>query len=324
MRVKIKEVVNNFPDVLQITWVINTICSNKCNYCVPGLHSGTNHGYEWEAVKAFYEEIFKRHPKIHVSIAGGEPTMSPFLLELCKMIHERGSTVGFTSNGTRNVEYFEEISKYVNYIVFSYHPQYGDRNNLLSKINATMKNCYTSLRLMMDPNHWDNAISFFDEVKNSEIRQHFNTEIVKILDWKQKDRSTLEYTDEQLEYFNEEVRINAENVICKNEVAKIGSTFYLEDGTVDTKGDAIEYINQGLADFSGYQCDIGLESLFIFADGTVKRGNCLGFIIGNINQLEDIQWPTKSITCPWNICHCATDVLISKRSPDLAIKEKYD
>lgn len=319
MRIPIKEVVNNYPDVLQITWVINTICSNKCNYCVPALNAGTNHGYEWEAVKLFFEEIFRRYPKIHVSIAGGEPTMSPFLLELCKMIHEKGSTVGLTSNGTRNAEYYNELSKYVNYIVFSYHPQYGDRNKVLEKIAAAVDNCYCSLRIMMDPKHWDHAVEMFNNTKNHELMQYFNMEAVKILDWTQEDRETLNYTNEQLEWFQGDNRINT--MIIKptvKESAKIGSDFILENDTIDHFGDAVDYINEGLSDFSGWQCDIGLESFFIFADGAIKRGNCLGFYVGNINEIDKIEWPTKSVTCPWNICHCATDVLISKRRPDLA------
>lgn len=314
MRIPIKEVVNNYPDVLQITWVINTICSNKCNYCVPALHSGTNHGYEWEAVKIFFEELFKRYPKIHVSIAGGEPTMSPFLIELCKMIHERGSTVGLTTNGTRNVEYFKELSKYVNYIVFSYHPQYGDRNKVLDKIRASIDNCHCSLRIMMDPKHWDNAITMYDYVKNSDIMEHFNMEAVKILDWDQVDKETLNYTQTQLDWFKTYERVDTKTrLLTQNPDAKIGSNFILEDDTVDEYGDAVDYINDGLSDFFGWECDIGLESFFIFADGEIKRGNCLGFYVGNINEIDKINWPTGPITCPWHICHCATDVMISKR-----------
>jgi organic radical activating enzyme len=322
MRVKIKEVKNNYPDVLQVTWVINTICSNKCNYCVPDLHSGHNHGYTWESVKSFFDELFIRYPKIHVSIAGGEPTMSPFLLDLCKMIHERGSTVGLTTNGTRNVEYYTELSKYVNYIVFSYHPQYGDKNKVLEKIKTSIDKCYCSLRIMMDPKHWDIALDMFNTTKNSEVMPYFNMEAVKIIDWNQEDRETLVYTEDQLEWFKGDNRVDTKlNRPNLNEQAKIGAQFILDDGTIDNKGDSVDYINEGLSNFLGYQCDIGLESLFIFADGEIKRGNCVGFYIGNINKLEEVQWPTSPITCPWNICACATDVMISKRSPELVNPE---
>jgi organic radical activating enzyme len=323
MKIPIKEVVNNFPDVLQITWVINTICSNKCNYCVPALHSGKNHYYDWDIVEPFFTELFKRYPKIHVSIAGGEPTMSPFLIRLCKMIHEKGSTVGLTSNGTRNVEYYTELSKYVNYIVFSYHPQYGDVNNVLSKIEASLPNCHCSLRIMMDPKHWETSVNFHEKVKNSEIMKHFNMEAVKILDWGQEDRETLNYTEEQLEWFkNVDARVGTHERIHKNSDASIGSNFILEDGSVEEWGDAVDYINEGLSDFHGWECDIGLEHFFIFADGNIKRGNCLGFEVGNILRLDEVKWPTGPITCPWHICHCATDVLISKRRPDLAKHKK--
>lgn len=314
MRKPIKEVINKYPDVLQITWVINNICSNRCNYCVPALHSGTNHGYTWDNVKNFFEEIFKRYPKIHVSIAGGEPTMSPFLIDLCQMIHEKGSTVGLTSNGVRSVDYYKKLSQYVNYIVFSYHPQYANKDNILSKIEAVVPNCYSALRIMMDPKYWDDAISFYETVKKSELIKYFTTEVVKIIDWNQTDRETLNYSNEQLEWFkNTNLRIDTKIFNFKNKTAKIGADFILEDGSIDSKGDAIDYINEGLADFYGWECNIGLEHLYIFADGNIKRGNCIGFPIGNICNLNELKWPDKPVTCPWHICACSTDVMISKR-----------
>jgi organic radical activating enzyme len=326
MKIPIKEVINKYSDVLQITWVINNICSNKCNYCVPALHSGNNHGYEWEAVKAFFEEIFKRYPKIHVSIAGGEPTMSPFLLDLCKMIHERGSTVGITSNGTRNVEYYSELSKYLQYIVYSYHPQYGDRNSVMDKISTSIKNCYCTLRIMMSPTHWDTALEMYNTIKEHPLIPYFNMEAVKILDWAQADRTTLIYTPEQLEWFGGETRCGGYKTSELNikSWANIGSDFVLEDGSIDESADAVDYINQGLTDFYGWECEMGLESLFIFADGEIKRGNCTSFYIGNINKLDEIKWPTNTVICPWHICHCATDVLISKRSPELMKYTDHD
>ena len=53
----LKKVRNNHPDVFQVTWIINDICSNSCSYCLPALFAGTNHGYDWNNAKMFVKHI---------------------------------------------------------------------------------------------------------------------------------------------------------------------------------------------------------------------------------------------------------------------------
>jgi hypothetical protein len=313
MKIAIKEIKNNYPDVFQLTWVVNNICSNKCSYCVPGLHSGNNHGYEWENAKIFLEELFKKYKKVHCSIAGGEPTMSPFFPDLCKMFYDNGHTLGMTSNGVRTKEYFEGIAPYLNYICFSYHPEFDDNNDLLYKASICMNHTNVTIRVMMHPKYWERSINFFNRCLEN---NHIMVEAVKVLEWGQTDLSTIDYSEEQLNWFNENITRNVNPIILlsNKKEGKIGSSFYLEDGTVDKFANAVDYINEGLTDFYGWKCDIGLEHFFIWADGAIRRGNChVGGIIGNINQPNNIQWPTEPVTCNQHLCHCSTDVLMSKR-----------
>jgi organic radical activating enzyme len=313
MKIPIKEVKNNFPDVFQLTWVINNICSNKCSYCVPDLNSGTNHYYEWENTKIFLDELFKKHKKIHCSIAGGEPTMSPFFPDLCKIFYDNGHTLGVTTNGVRTERYYSEISPYLNYICFSYHPEYDDNNDLLSKAIVCVPNTKVTIRVMMHAKYWDRSIEFFNRCKEN---KNISIEAVKVLPWGQVDLSNIDYTEEQLNWFNSDATRNLESTIFldNKEFANIGSNFYLENGTIDKNANAVDYINGGLTDFYNWKCDIGLEHFFIWADGTIRRGNChVGGNIGNINDPHNIKWPIEPIVCNQHLCHCATDVLMSKR-----------
>lgn len=317
MKIPIKEVKNNFPDVFQLTWVINNICSNSCSYCVPDLHAGTNHYYEWENAKIFLSELFKRHKKIHCSIAGGEPTMSPFFPDLCKMFFDNGHTLGITSNGVRTERYYSEISPYLNYICFSYHPEYDNNNDLLTKAKVCIPNTKVTIRVMMHPKYWERSIAFFNLCKEN---KNIAVETVKVLPWGQVDKSTIDYSEEQLLWFNSNDTRNMDPIIYldNKEFANIGSDFHLIDGSIDKQADAVDYINEGLSDFYNWKCDIGLEHLFIWADGGIRRGNCqVGGWIGNINDPNNIQWPTEPIICNQHLCHCATDVLMSKRNPTL-------
>jgi len=78
-------------------------------------------------------------------------------------------------------------------------------------------------------------------------------------------------------------------------------------------GNASDYVNQGMTNFNGYTCEIGLRSLCVKWDGSLYLGNCLvGGMIGNINDPENINWPTESIKCNLNLCDCSSDVNINK------------
>jgi organic radical activating enzyme len=300
---------NGYPEVFQLTWAINGICNNACPYCVPALHAASNHGYKWENAKKFFIELFKRKEKINLAISGGEPTMSPFFTELCEMFYERNHTLGFTTNGIKSAEYYESISKLVNYICFSFHPQYDDGIELIKKVNSAKVNTKITVRVMMNPKEWDKSIKFWNEITKVD---NICVESVRILDWGQADRETLIYTDEQIEWFNHNQRVEKDHIDNKEFVKQTGN-FYRIDGTIDYRGSAVDYINAGFTDFFGWKCNIGIESMFIGTRGEIKGGNCyVGGNIGHLDDVENIRWPETGVTCDVNLCHCSTDVFINK------------
>ena len=88
----------------------------------------------------------------------------------------------------------------------------------------------------------------------------------------------------------------------------------MDDGTTFNNSYAVTAINNGQTNFLGYECELGLRSLFISSQGEIKRGNCgVGGIIGNINQPDLIQWPSEPVICPYTVCGCTSDVNINKR-----------
>jgi hypothetical protein len=96
-------------------------------------------------------------------------------------------------------------------------------------------------------------------------------------------------------------------------MANIGSSFYWSDGTVDDHGDSNSLLNNNLTDFRGWSCNIGLESLFIFWDGDVRKGNCSqGGVLFNLANHHLHSLPVQAELCFQPICYCGTDVLISK------------
>jgi organic radical activating enzyme len=318
---KIEEVKQVNEDLTHVTWIVNNICPNTCVYCPPEIHNGSNHNYDWDNARRFLDLLFERYPTMHFSIGGGEPSMSPFFPELVKKIHEAGHTITVTSNAYKSSEYWREIGPYIKQISFSYHPEFSTEqyfNNVLATADVT----FVTARVMMLSSHWTKCIQAY-----ARLLQHdsYVIEIVRVYDWGTRNGSD-QYTEEQINWMDTVkprfMPYNHQHSQKPQSNNSIAAEYYFDDGTIGHSRDQIYYTNRGQTNFKGYECDLGLRSLWIGPLGQIKRGNCMaGGIIGSINEPESIQWPTKSIICPYNICGCSSDVNINKRRiPNIIVK----
>ena len=299
------------PGVMAVTWVINNICTNACKYCPPNLHKGKNHHYDWENAKRFWQLLLNKYDKLHVSISGGEPTLSPFLLDFSKMIHDTGGKIGITTNFARTPRYMAQLAPYLAYISSSFHPSFEDKQ-FLEKALAAADITPTNIRVMMDSNHWDTALKFLDSCKK---HKNITVEAVKILDWMPGNMAGRNYTEEQLKWFeNTDLFQEAEVWPKSKKYFDSGSDMHFEDGEVIySNGNEQELINAGKTNFKGWKCHMGLESLFIQYTGKIHMANCFqGGVIGDINEPEKINWPSEPSICIKDRCHCTIDVLLTK------------
>lgn len=307
---KIIRVEQEDSDLLHLTWMINNICPNSCSYCPSILHEGKNHNYDWDIAKNFFKILFEKYPKIHCSVSGGEPSVSPFFKEIVKIFKEAGHTIGVTSNAAKSVEYWQEISQYLNYICFSYHPEFPDKN-FVEKISKAGRHTLVTARIMMHPKYWDHCIEIYNQISNIDF---ILSEPVRILNWHGGSDSTASvYSEEQLNWFFNNVRKEKRlKHLSHIRSPKIGATFHFNNGR-SKKINTVEAINSGMTNFNGYTCEVGLKELFIDQNGDVYLGNCMiNGTIGNINEPHLIKWPVRPILCTKNLCHCTTGVNINK------------
>jgi hypothetical protein len=303
---EILEITANEP-VFQLTWSINNICTNHCRYCPTMLHSGQNHHYDWSHAERFALALMDRYPNIQLAIAGGEPTVSPWLKDLINLFVSRGHKVGITSNGVRAAHYWADCRP--DYICLSYHAEYADDSWLTRAIATHQLIPHTTARIMMDPLRWDQC----ERAYRMLCATPMGVEAVRILDWGGNSQQ-VHYTEEQLAWLDK----------CQNKRPRPFNTTKLEySATVHyLDGKKKEYasgpwanqlISQNRHYFTGWQCDIGLNSLFVQYDGSYRRGNCSQG--GYIGWLQDpvLKFPTESVICELNHCHCTTDILTPKR-----------
>lgn len=314
---KIIKIVQNKDAPFNVTWLINNICPNSCSYCPPDLHKGKNHHYDWENARTFFKILFEKFGKVHCSVAGGEPSVSPFFRELVQIFHENNSTIGITSNAAKPVDFWKEVSPYLNYICFSWHPEFVD-SKFEDKVKASAENTLVTVRVMMHPEYWKESLSAYEKY---DALPYIDCEAVRILDWMHDNNGVhSKYTKEQQEWFSNYLQKKPTKKSKKNytniKILKLECDFHFDDGSKIVSATPVNFINAGMTNFFGYKCNIGQQEVFVDWRGYIRPGNCdVGGWIGNINDPYNIKWPTDSYTCNKNICHCATDVLIDKHTP---------
>lgn len=306
---QIIEIKQKAPAVF-LTWVINNICTNQCSYCPTNLHTGTNHNYDWKDAQQFAEHLIKTHSRMSLAISGGEPTLSPWLKDLVKLFSEAGHPVGMTTNGARTVRYFEDIAQYMSYIVMSHHPSFEDLE-LIEKAEACARHTHTTVSIMMDSRHFDKSLAMYERIKNN--HPMLSVELIRIHDWGVGTTAGRDYSPEQEQILDSVTRVNATQEVHPKNPGISGATAYYDNGD-QSRLNAQQLINTRQTNFKGWECDIGLNSLYVKYDGIIRLGNCIGSsIIGKIQDFNGIKWPTDTFICPQTFCNCTTDVYISKR-----------
>ena len=302
---EILEITANDP-VFQLTWSINNICTNHCRYCPTMLHSGQNHHYDWSHAERFALALMDRYPKIQLAIAGGEPTVSPWLKDLINLFLSRGHQVGVTSNGVRSATYWQDCRP--DYICLSYHAEYADDSWLTRAVETHQLIPHTTARVMMDPLRWAQCVRAFKMLSATPM----GVEAVRILDWGGNSQQ-VHYTEAQLEWLDQTPN-KKPRPFDRAKTEYSATVHYLDGHTERASGPwANQLISQNRHYFTGWQCDIGLNSLFVQYDGSYRRGNCSQG--GYIGWLQDpvLKFPTESVICELNHCHCTTDILTPKR-----------
>lgn len=296
---------------MYLTWIINNICTNSCSYCPSNLHDGTNHNYNWEDAKKFIKLVLEKYPKIHLAISGGEPTLSPWFKDLVKQFSDAGHPVGITTNGARTVRYFDDVAQYLSYVVMSYHPSFIDPE-LEEKALACANHTITTVSVMMDSRYFNQSLEMFYRLCKHD---NLSVEHVRIQSWRASNHEGSDYTPEQIEIMNSLKMHKAKKSVPPKNPGLTGAVAFYDDGT-NSELKAQKIINENNTNFQGWNCDIGLESLYVKWNGLVRRGNCISSpVIGKIQDVDNILWPLDSFRCPQNFCNCTTDVYVSKRMP---------
>lgn len=320
---------------IHLCWLLHNQCNHRCSYCAEINWGGSFKDLNLQHAKNFVEQAIGHFAdrRLMVSFTGGEPTLWPDFGVFVEWLKSKNAVVTMTTNGTRHRSFFQEHAKHFSWISFSYHPEFTRPDRFLENIIEVSRHCPVSLRIMIPPSgaEFEKSKNFLNLVKQFELEGKFpnfvRCEVVPVATgFGTEFTAPAEYSEEQEKIFNPSAfSINSDRGKFADDIPINDlRAFKLDQPGIPISFDPHDVISTDKANFEGWLCDIGLEQLFIDHRGQVIRAGCrVGGVVGWLKQ-GVFDFPTGPVLCPKSYCHCITDVLTSKRSPEWQTKESEE
>ena len=243
--------------------------------------------------------------KVYFEFTGGEVTFHPEIDQILKFIKSRDGLTGIISNGSRTLSWWEERLDLFDHVCLSFHPERGEQEHFARVVSLLNQNSSVHVNIMMTPENFDDLNSFGRRVLKDNpgislsLQPLFEKFTGPIYGYSDEQKRILEKPD--LPY----VRNPKEFVVR-------GSMKATDESGKSEIVDPTLLISRGENQWKGWNCAAGLENIVITMSGHVMRGVCsAGGVIGTITDPE-FRLPTEPVTCPFEHCHCAFDVMSSK------------
>lgn len=195
--VKIETLYPNKNNVMYINWFFGKRCQFDCSYCPDVWHDTTSVDHSLSTLKFAWHKIQKElalYPdiKFYITYSGGEPTISDAFLPFNKWLRDEfGDKIlylQYTTNGTRQLEYYVETANIFNQITFSIHSEFSNEKKLFTNITETDKyvknvkpfgNSFINVHFMHEPWHAERQAEYVKFFEEQQIRYR----IIPTADW---------------------------------------------------------------------------------------------------------------------------------------------
>lgn len=303
---------------VSITWQVNNFCNYRCSYCNDGNWSGKykNDG-PVNKLLANLDKLITHYQTLgyvnfKVFFSGGEPTLWSNITPVMKFFKERldkNVTLGINTNLSRKISWWEDNWFFLDDVVASYHPEFANKENFfeIADFLQTRMN-YLCLRMMVVEEKFDEILAVGQEVRDR--LRNYNLEFVPLLKEMSTGAVPWEYNDPRITEFLSTNSYERQIRDHKPELSMdISSTEVYDDDTTQVLN-SNRLVAENRNFFKGWRCNVN-ESIFIGPSGTMSAASCgQGPVLGNI--FSSFEFPTNSVICQKDYCHCGTDILITK------------
>lgn len=316
------------PKRFNVEYFLGNICNHKCHYCFPGSNEGTYQWPELDVTLKNLEKIFSfflskaNKEFIDLKLIGGEPTLWPGLQSLVSFLKERFNIkITLSTNASRTLRYWQEISQYLDDIQISVHHEYANLDHIIEVANYIYSTRQTvlSVNVLMDPYNFDKCIEIVNYLKTN------STGWMLAMSPVQFDGRTV-YNDVQTNFIKDKnVRMPpqdwVEELILKNKLTgnknanKSVATF--DNGSEQIVDGHFLIVNK-LNNFSGYKCNLGIDRIFINPTGLISGANDCVLFNGKLNIYQNgidavlNSVKIEPIICNRDLCVCSAETSLTK------------
>ena len=342
----------NPTGAFSVDWYIGKRCNFACSYCVDYLHDYTSAHVPLENMKRLVDVVYEKHQdNVFWSLTGGEPTIHPKFLDLCRYIKDKGSKmISVTTNGSRTLAYHKELFELVDGITLSFHYEFMEtrideyihkcvelekyRIELNSKL-GTKKTLI--LRFMVETSQLEN-IKFMEQyfrhngITNIEHRyirkpseSKLNMQVKEKYEFGDKndpnqitDAERVIRIESKEEKFYREGELEELEEIYKSTVdeSKKKLRFWYIDDKGNYENEDYHYNEMNFSKgnrYEGWLCWAGVKHIKVTPEGDIYIGSChVGGRRGNMFDIESIDLPTEPIRCTKWRCTDNTDLKVPK------------
>lgn len=338
----IKIVSTQKSNILAIRWNPNNVCNYRCEYCWPGSNAGDYRSpQDLDLIIKNFNHMIAQYrtklgkTKIHLSIAGGEPTLWKDLGRFIEAV-KKENDIYFTiiSNGSRTLRWWKEYGHLIDNAGLSYHIAEADPDHMIAVADTLFEyGKKVTVKVLMDRKHWQKGIDVIAYMKKHSKHPWFITTceviepaVANIKGIKVIDANDIQLTKDQKGFLKNSLkRIPSllwfwknRKLISTGEIRLHESVAYFDNGkTMKSKSNT--YINENWTAFEGWSCDIGLDNVFIEWTGAIQ-GSCQQKVYGldysfNIldnDFVEKFDPEFKPSICSIKSCLCACETQQSK------------
>tara|TARA_B110000503_G_C7119007_1_gene401611 strand:+ start:637 stop:1557 length:921 start_codon:yes stop_codon:yes gene_type:complete len=290
----------------KLVWVATTVCNYNCTYCAPALHDNKN---RWPAdYKPVLQMIdqFRGDSPLIVDITGGEPTLWPEFELFCKDLVARSvnkTSVQFTTNGSRTLRYWQQLTAPFDEICFSFHPEYANEDHFFAIAESLHLRYNIKIFLMMPPSDFERMTSFYSRLEASNLQIDVATKLIK---YHNGAGLMPGYQQKHLAFAIKRIKRAKYNGVGRIDNVDV----YLDGVRISPQ----DLINTKHDQFKDWHCKMGIDRLAIEPNGDIYGATCyITPSYGNVHDIASVRLPTKATVCTREYCSCGADVAIPKR-----------
>lgn len=318
-------------DYIVIDWSLGNTCNYSCTYCHPNVYGGS---IPWPDVDTAFR--FVKHATDHYrsigknkivwNLLGGEPTVWPKFRDFFSKVKEYDPDciVRVLTNGSRTTSWWKRNTHLFDEVIISWHPERADYVHCTEVLEILQKQgVMTSVQVCMYPplsQHCLDAAKYFYEnayTTNISVKSlQENIQLDRTFVYDEEFLKEIKQYDGRPKSMDPELRNSTDFEHDMNKIKINRPAYGKMMRFVNTETGASEFIqandtmSSGRNSWKGWMCNIGIEALSVDEKGMVSSGSsCFPTLShGNMQDPENIEFPTSGRICEFDWCGCIADV----------------